>query len=366
MSRPAKGPLVGLRIVEFVGLGPAPFAAMQFADMGAEVIRIARPGAEAAPPDPICGRGRPTVEADLKDPDDAEMVRRLIDEADALIEGFRPGVMERLGLGPDALLDRNPRLVYGRMTGWGQTGPLAPHAGHDINYIAITGALAAIGPAERPLPPLNLVGDFGGGSMFLVAGMLAALWSAQRTGKGQVVDCAICDGAIQLMAMMHDMAAAGWWQPGRASNLLDGAAPHYGAYECSDGAFIAVGPIEPQFFELFRAAIGLEEETHALRADPRNWPALRERIAARLRTRPRAEWLALLEHSDACVSPVLDMREAAEHPHLVARKSLVELDGLVQPAPAPRFSATPTEARARPRTTIALADALSKWGGKSA
>ncbi|ODT08726.1 MAG: carnitine dehydratase [Mesorhizobium sp. SCN 65-20] len=361
MSKPASGPLAGLRIVEFVGLGPAPFAAMQFADMGAEVIRIARPGAMPTLPDPISGRGRPTVEADLKDPGDASLVRSLVDSADAIIEGFRPGVMERLGLGPEPLLESNPRLVYGRMTGWGQTGPLARQAGHDINYIAITGALAAIGPADRPMPPLNLVGDFGGGAMFLVSGMLAALLHAQRSGEGQVIDCAICDGTIQLMTMVHDMAAAGHWKPQRDANLLDGGAPYYGAYECADGKFIAVGPIEPQFFELFRAAIGLEEDAHRLRADPANWPALRDKIAARLRTRSSSHWLDLLEYTDACVSPVLDMHEAAQHPHLAARKSIVELDGLPQPAPAPRFSATPTEARARPANSLSLQAAVAAW-----
>lgn len=361
MPAPAKGPLVGIRVVEFVGLGPAPFAAMQFADMGADVIRIARPGAEPTLPDPISGRGRPTVEADLKNPDVAEMVRRLVDRADALLEGFRPGVMERLGLGPEPLLERNPRLVYGRMTGWGQTGPLAAQAGHDINFIAITGALAAIGPTERPLPPLNLVGDFGGGAMFLVSGMLAALLSAQRTGAGQVVDSAICDGTIQLMTMAHDMAAAGHWRVQREANLLDGGAPYYGTYECADGAHIAIGPIEPQFFELFRKAIGLDDAAHDLRADPSNWPALRENIAALIRTRGSSEWLDLLEYSDACVSPVLDLHEAARHPHLAARRSFVELDGLTQPAPAPRFSGTPTEARPRPHDLLPLAEAVGAW-----
>ena len=247
------------------------------------------------------------------------------------------------------------------MSGWGQTGPLAGHAGHDINFIAITSALAAIGPAERPLPPLNLVGDFGGGAMFLVSGMLAALLSAQRTGTGQVVDSAICDGTIPLMTMAHDMAAAGRWKSQREANLLDGGAPNYGTYECADGAHIAVGPIEPQFFELFRQAIGLKETAHALRANPRNWPALRQEIAARVRTSPSSEWLALLEHSDACVSPVLDLHEAAQHPHLVARESFVELDGLIQPTPAPRFSATPTEARARPHDLLPLTEAVRMW-----
>lgn len=361
MTKPATGPLAGLRIVEFVGLGPAPFAAMQFADMGADVARIARPDATPTIPDPISGRGRPTVEADLKDSEQAEMVRKLCDSADALIEGFRPGVMERLGLGPDVLLERNPRLVYGRMTGWGQTGPLAAYAGHDINYIAITGALAAIGSAGKPMPPLNLVGDFGGGAMFLVSGMLAALFSAQRTGTGQIVDAAICDGTIQLMTMAHDLAAAGQWQPQREANLLDGGAPYYGAYECADGTHIAIGPIEPQFFELFRQAVGLDESAHALRADPRNWPALKDKIAALIIKRPSTEWLALLEHSDACVSPVLDLHEAAKHPHLVARQSFVEIDGLTQPAPAPRFSGTPTEAHPRPRDLLPLADAVRAW-----
>jgi alpha-methylacyl-CoA racemase len=361
MPAPAIGPLAGVRVVEFIGLGPAPFPAMQFADMGADVIRIARPGAVPTLPDPISGRGRATVEVDLKDPDQAEMVRKLVDRADALIEGFRPGVMERLGLGPEPLLERNPRLVYGRMTGWGQTGPLASHAGHDINFIAITGALAAIGPAKHPLPPLNLVGDFGGGAMFLVSGMLAALLSAQRSGIGQIVDAAICDGTIQLMTMAHDMAASGHWRAQREANLLDGGAPYYGAYKCADGAHIAIGPIEPQFFELFREAIGLDVSAHALRADPRNWPSLKEKIAALISTRPSSEWLALLEHSDACVSPVLDLHQSAQHPHLVARQNFIQLDGLTQPAPAPRFSATPTEARARPHDLLPLAEAVSMW-----
>lgn len=361
MAAQAKGPLVGMRIVEFVGLGPAPFAAMQFADMGADVIRVSRPNTTPTLPDPISGRGRPTVMADLKNPDEAEQVRCLIDRADGLIEGFRPGVMERLGLGPEPLLARNPRLVYGRMTGWGQTGPLASRAGHDINFIAITGALAAIGPAERPMPPLNLVGDFGGGAMFLVSGMLAALLAAQRNGSGQVVDCAICDGTIQLMTMAYDMAAAGRWRAQREANLLDGGAPYYSTYECADGVHVAVGPIEPQFFEQFRLAIGLEEDADTLRGDPRNWPVLRERIAALIRTRSSADWLALLEYSDACVSPVLDLVAAPRHPHLAARRSFVELDGLVQPAPAPRFSATPTEARSRPTDQLSLTEAISAW-----
>lgn len=251
------------------------------------------------------------------------------------------------------------------MTGWGQSGPLARHAGHDINYIAITGALAAIGPSERPLPPLNLLGDFGGGAMFLVAGVLAALLSAQRSGIGQVVDAAICDGTLQLLAMAHEFAAAGQWNPARQANLLDGGAPHYGAYQCADGLFLAIGPIEPQFFELFRRAVGLEENAHILSADPKSWPALRTQIAARILTRPRADWLDALENSDACVSPVLDIKQAVEHPHLVARNSFVELDGLVQPAPAPRFSATPTQARPRPDDFHSLADALAAWTNRA-
>ncbi|MBX3576735.1 MAG: CoA transferase [Rhizobiaceae bacterium] len=360
-TEPVRGPLAGLRIVEFVGIGPTPFAGMQFADMGAEVIRIDRPGAVPLVPDHITGRGRPTVPADLKKPADLERVIELIARADALIEGFRAGVMERLGLGPDVLMARNPRLVYGRMTGWGQTGPLAAVAGHDINYIAIGGALDAIGPAERPMPPLNLVGDFGGGAMFLVSGVLAALLSAARTGVGQVVDAAMCDGASVLMTMFRELADGGAWIPERETNLLDGGAPFYGTYRCADGRFIAIGPIEPQFYRVLVDAIGLTQQEAAMRLDRARWPELRARIAELVSQRPAADWVDMLEHTDACVSPVLSLDEAPSHPHLAARGTFVELDGHLQPAPAPRFSGTPTEARPRPAAPLAIEEALAAW-----
>jgi alpha-methylacyl-CoA racemase len=312
-------------------------------------------------PDPITGRGRPTIEADLKNPQEIARIAELIAHADALIEGFRPGVMERLGLGPEPLLARNPKLVYGRMTGWGQSGPLAPVAGHDINYIAITGALAAIGPAERPVPPLNLVGDFGGGAMFLVSGMLAALISAGRTGVGQVVDAAMCDGAVSLMTMFHEMADSGEWIIEREANLIDGGAPFYRTYECADGAFIAVGAIEPQFYAKLAEAIGLTPDEAMLRLEKKNWPVLITRIGEILRTRPAAEWVEMMEKLDACVSPVLSLGEAATHPHLAARGAFVEVDGMRQPAPAPRFSVTPTKARPKPAELLTLGDAIARW-----
>jgi alpha-methylacyl-CoA racemase len=355
------GPLEGLRIVEFAGLGPAPFAAMLLADMGADVVRVDRPGARAAVPDPITGRGRGTIAADLKDAATAERVRQLIDGADALIEGFRPGVMERLGLGPEDLLARNPRLVYGRMTGWGQDGPLALRAGHDINYIALTGALAAIGTRDRPLPPLNLVGDFGGGALYLIAGVLAALLSAQRTGRGQVIDAAMCDGALSMMTLFFEMAADGQWLAQREDNMLDGGAPYYTTYRCSDGRHVAVGAIEPAFFA---ELCDLLEIPHAASMDHRdraNWPALRERIAAAVATRTRDEWAMIASERDACLSPVLAMEEIAADPHMAARGAMVEVDGLLQPAPAPRFSATPGTAPATPRRALDLGETIARW-----
>jgi alpha-methylacyl-CoA racemase len=355
------GPLDGVRIVEFAGLGPAPFAAMLLADMGADIVRVQRPNAKPLIPDPITGRGRTDVVADLKKAEDIEAVSALIGKADALIEGFRPGVMERLGLGPEPLLGRNPKLVYARMTGWGQEGPLASYAGHDINYIAITGALAAIGPRERSVPPLNLVGDYGGGALYLVAGLLAALISASRTGKGQVVDCAMCDGAMSLMSFFFEMAAAGQWTTQRQANMLDGGAPYYGVYACADGLEVAVGAIEPQFHAQLCHGLGIDEAEMAGRNDPANWPALRQRLADIIASRPRAEWLERLELSDACFTPVLTLDEAAGHPHVQARGSLVEVDGLLQPGPAPRFGGTPSGTASGRRETIGLDQAANRW-----
>ncbi len=328
------GPLEGIRIVEFTGIGPAPFCAMVLADLGAQVIRIDRPGAARNHGD-VLHRSRPCIALDLKNPADVARAMRLIEKADALIEGFRPGVMERLQLGPNECLARNPKLVYGRMTGWGQAGPLADTAGHDINYIALSGALHAMGRKDvPPAPPLNLVGDFGGGGMLLAVGILAGVIEAQRSGKGQVVDAAMTDGASLLMAIIYGMRAAGAWKNERASNLLDGAAPFYDTYACADGKFLAVGAIEPQFYALLLEKIGLADS-------PASWPEKKKQFAEIFRQKTRDEWCALLEGTDACVAPVLDLDEAPRHPHNVARQTFVEVDGVVQPAPAPRFSRHP-------------------------
>lgn len=342
------GPLAGLKVVEFAGIGPGPFAAMLFADMGAEVVRIERRGVSRRPlsllnagPFDVLNRGRRAVAVDLKRPAGVQVALRLVAAADALIEGFRPGVMERLGLGPDVCLARNPRLVYGRMTGWGQHGPLAHAAGHDINYIALSGALHAIGTPEQPLPPLNLVGDFGGGAMLLAWGMLAALWEARGSGQGQVVDAAMTDGAALLMAMMYGVKAGGLWSNARGANLLDGGAPFYGTYACADDKYLAVGPIEPQFYRLFLEKAGITDPELVNQFDLTAWPFQREKLAAILRTRTRDEWCALLEGSDACVTPVLDLEEAPLHPHNQARGTFVVVDDVLQPAPAPRLSRTP-------------------------
>lgn len=361
MTNSPEGALAGLRIVEFVGLGPAPFAAMLLADMGADIIRIDRPNARPVVPDRVTGRSRPTTIADLKNPADVEKVKALVAGADALIEGFRPGVMERLGLGPEPLLALNPRLVYGRMTGWGQDGPLAARAGHDINYIAISGALNAIGTAERAVPPLNLVGDYGGGALYLALGLLAGIISAKGTGRGQVVDAAMVDGAASLMSLFVEMTAAGLWSDRREANMLDGGASYYGVYRCADGLEVAVGAIEPQFHAELLRHLGLDETDFTRRMEPGAYGPLREKLAARIATRPRAEWLALLEHTDACFSPVVPLSEAASHPHLAARKTFVEDEGLLQPGPAPRFSATPSRIFSERRVTLTLEAAAARW-----
>ncbi len=357
----AGGPLAGLRIVEFVGIGPAPFAAMLLADMGAEIVAINRPEPSPFRPGAVLSRGRSFVVADLKDPAERDAALLLIDGADALIEGFRPGVMERLGLGPGVALERNPKLAYGRMTGWGQEGPLADSAGHDINYIAVSGALAAIGTRETPIPPLNLVGDFGGGALYLVAGLLAALFAARRTGQGQVVDCAISDGVASLMAMAAEMRAAGLSRDERGGNLLDGGAPFYRTYACADGKHIAIGALEPRFFAQLCELVGFDDPLIAQRDDPAHWPLLSEKFAAIFKTRTRDEWRALLEGTDACFAPVLTLAEAARHPHLKARGTFVEIDGVVQPAPAPRFSHTPTAVGAVQDGPKTLGEAAAAW-----
>ena len=355
----SSGPLAGLRLVEFAGIGPGPFAAMLLADMGADVVRIDRPGAAARDKRDVIGRGRRNLVLDLKQHDGVETALQLLDAADALIEGFRPGVMERLGLGPDAVLARNPRLVYGRVTGWGQSGPLAQAAGHDINYIALAGALGAIGSEEKPVPPLNLVGDYGGGALYLVVGMLAAVIEAKRSGRGQVVDCAMCDGAASLLSIFFTLLARGQWEEHRGSNLLDGGAPFYGTYECADGGFVAVGALEPQFYETLCRLAGLDEPAFRERSDRKRWPELRQKMQAVFKTRTRAEWCAILEGSDACFAPVLGLREASTHPHLAHRESFVELDGVLQPAPAPRFSRTPSAIQAS--SVRSPAEILAHW-----
>jgi alpha-methylacyl-CoA racemase len=332
------GPLKGIRIVEIASLGPGPFAAMMLADHGAEVIRVERPGAPPAAGNALL-RSRRIVNLDLKSKDDLGTLRSLVRTADGLIEGFRPGTMERLGLGPDELLRENPKLVYGRMTGWGQAGPYAPWAGHDINYVAVTGALHAIGPAAKPTPPLSLVGDFGGGGMMLAFAMTAALLHSNRTGQGQTLDCAMVDGAALLMTPFHSMLAAGTWEDRRESNILDGGAHFYGVYETADGKYVSVGSIELQFYARLLDLIGLRDDpAFSGQMDKSVWPRLREIVAKRFLTKTRDEWCALLEQTDACFAPVLSMAEAPQHSQAQARRGYVTVDGVVQPAPAPRYS----------------------------
>ena len=331
---------------------------MMLADMGAEVVTLDRVGARKNLKS-AAGRGRRVVEIDLKDKAAITQVLDLLSHADALIEGFRPGVMERLGLGPDVVQARNPRLVYGRMTGWGQEGPLAQAAGHDINYISVTGALAAIGTAETPVPPLNLVGDFGGGALYLVVGVLAALLESRKSGKGQVVDAAMCDGAASLMSMFFDMTAAGRWTEQRASNFLDGGAHFYGVYECSCGHFISIGSIEPQFYTLLREHAGLSDDGFDHQMDPKAWPALKQKLVDVFKTKTRDEWCRIMEGTDICFAPVLTMKEAPEHPHMAARKTFVTRHGVTQPAPAPRFSRTPSTIR--DATTADIASLTREW-----
>jgi alpha-methylacyl-CoA racemase len=339
------GPLAGLRVVEIAGIGPGPFAGMLLADAGADVVRVDRPGGGLVTGRlDVVGRGRRSVAVDLKKPEAVEVVLRLAERAEVLFEGFRPGVAERLGIGPEPCLARNPALVYGRMTGWGQDGPLAPAAGHDIAYIALAGMLGMVGrPEEPPPPPVNVVGDYGGGGMLLAFGVVCAVLEARRTGRGQVVDAAIVDGTALLTSLFHGLRAAGRWSDDRWANLLDGGAPFYGSYECADGRHVAVGALEPKFSAelLDRMGVGADDDLRRRLYDPSAWPALRVRMAELFRTRTRDEWTALLEGTDACVAPVLSLAEAPSHPHNAARGTFTEVAGLVQPAPAPRFSATP-------------------------
>jgi alpha-methylacyl-CoA racemase len=354
----ASGPLAGFRIVEFAGIGPGPFACMMLADMGADVVTLDRVGARKSLKS-VAGRGKKIVELDLKDKSSIAKVLDLLSQADALIEGFRPGVMERLGLGPDIVQARNPRLVYGRMTGWGQQGPLAQAAGHDINYISVTGALAAIGGKDRPVPPLNLVGDFGGGALYLVVGVLAALLEAKKSGKGQVVDAAMCDGAASLMSMFFDMAASGRWIEGRENNFIDGGAHFYGVYECGCGRFVSIGSIEPQFYALLRQHAGLTDADFDRHMDRDAWPALKRKLADVFKTKTRDEWCAIMEGTDICFAPILTMKEAPDHPHMAAREIFVIRHGVTQPAPAPRFSRTPSGIRDAAAADIA--DVTREW-----
>ncbi|HEU5331906.1 MAG TPA: CaiB/BaiF CoA-transferase family protein [Actinocrinis sp.] len=357
------GPLTGLRVVELAGIGPAPHAAMVLGDLGADVVRVERPG-EHGPGSPDQAlRSRRRAVADLKTTEGRDAVLGLVEHTDVLLEGFRPGVAERLGLGPEPCLARNPGLVYGRMTGWGQDGPLSAAAGHDINYLSVTGALHAIGRAgERPVPPLNLVGDFGGGSMLLVTGVLAALWERSRSGRGQVVDAAMVDGVGVLLHMAWSLRGLGAWSDERGANLLDGGAPFYDTYECADGRYVAVGAIERQFYDELVDGLGLAGEDLPDRRDQANWPRLRARFAAAFAARTRDEWAAVFAGTDACVTPVLRFDEVAGHPHAAARGALIDVDGVTQAAPAPRFSRTASAAPSPPSAKPSgLGEILAQW-----
>jgi alpha-methylacyl-CoA racemase len=364
---PVPGPLDGVRVLELPALGPVPFLGMLLADLGAEVIRIDRlPGAtglgDAFGSGPL-GRGRRSIAVDLRKPGGAEVALRLAETCDALIEGFRPGVAERLGVGPDEVLARNPRLVYGRMTGWGQDGPLAPTAGHDITYLAITGLLHGIGlAAGPPVPPINYVADFGGGAMFLSTGLLAALLHARATGEGQVVDAAMTEGASYLGSMTRTFVSRGGWKDERETNLLDGGAPNYRCYECSDGKWVAVGAIEPQFWSALVRTLGLDEATTPTPYAPADWDGCTKALAETFRTKTRDEWAAIFESLDACVAPVLTLAEALEHPHNVARRSFTKVGDADMPGPAPRFSRTPGAAGPITEIGSATADLLAEVG----
>lgn len=365
------GPLAGIRIVELAGIGPAPMCAMLLADLGATVLRIDRPD----PPElgfkrplrfNLLLRGRQTIALDLKHAAARDLVLELVEKADGLIEGFRPGVTERLGLGPEQCFARNPRLIYGRITGWGQEGPLAQAAGHDLNYIALTGALHAIGrDGQPPSPPLNVVGDYAGGSLYLAIGMLAALIEARSSGRGQVIDAAVVDGTAHLMATFHGLLAAGIIREERGVNLMDSGAPFYDCYACADGRYVSVAPIEGRFFAELLRRLGIDAQDVPPQSDRHRWPELRRRLAETFATRTRDEWCTILEGSDACFAPVLTMEEAPGHPHMQARGTYLEIDGVVQPGPAPRFSRSKPDVPRPPRETApeATADVLTTWLG---
>ena len=361
------GPLKGIRVVEIAGIGPGPFAAMMLADLGADVVRIdrgdrVRDEVPDTPHPDLLNRGRRSVGIDLKHPEGADTVLKLVEGADGLIEGFRPGVAERLGIGPDACLARNPKLVYGRMTGWGQDGPYSSMAGHDINYIALSGVLGAIGrEGEAPVPPVNLAGDFGGGGMLLALGMLAGMLEARTSGQGQVVDASMVEGSALLITMIYGMQAMGAWGP-RGTNMLDTGAWFYDVYECADGEYISLGSLEPQFFAEMTEKTGIDADGIS-QNDRATWPEMRDRLAAAVKTKTRDEWCEILDGSDVCFAPVLSLAEAPEHPHNIARGTFVEVGGAIQPGPAPRFSRTPAEiARPSPNPGQHTAEALSDWG----
>jgi alpha-methylacyl-CoA racemase len=338
------GPLAGLKVVEMSAIGPVPLAGMLLADMGADVLIIDKANDPWIMPEDILRRGKRNIEIDMKSEEGVDTTRSLIEKADIVIEGFRPGVMERLGIGPEVFEETNPKLVYGRMTGWGQTGPLSQAAGHDINYIALTGALNAIGRNDSPpVPPLNLVGDYGGGTMFLIMGVLAALHESKTSGKGQVVDAAITEGTANLMTMFYTMSNLGAWTNKRASNMLDSAAHFYDSYETSDAKFITLGAIEPHFYALMKEKMGLSEEDFGQQNDPRKWPELKIKLAAIVATKTQQQWCDIMEGTDVCFAPVLDFIEAPSHHHMQAREAYIEIDGKLQPAPSPKFSRTVSE-----------------------
>ena len=353
------GPLQGIRIIEFAGIGPGPFCGMMLADHGAEVIRIDRPGGMLPQKDPL-SRNRRSISLDMKNPEAVAIARDLCKSAHGIIEGYRPGVMERLGLGPDVLLADNPALVYGRMTGWGQFGPYAPAAGHDINYISLSGVLHTVGRAgEKPVPPVNYIGDFGGGGMMLAFGMVAALLHAQSSGQGQVIDCAMTDGSAVLSAMTWGFHAMGVWEDRAGVNRLDGGAPYYDTYVCKDGKFISIGSIEPQFYALLRQKTGLDADADFdAQDDVARWPLLKQKLTDLFATRTRDEWCALMEATDVCFAPILSLSEAPHHPHNVARGTFVEVAGAVQPAPAPRYSVTRSDTPVPPPAVGADGDAI--------
>ena len=362
------GPLSGMVVVELAGLGPAPFCGMMLADLGADVIRIDRTRPEsplASDGHELTNRGKRSVAVDLKSEGGVEVVLRCVERSEALIEGFRPGVAERLGVGPAECLARNPALVFGRMTGWGQQGPLSEMAGHDIDYIALSGALHSIGPSDRPIPPLNLVGDFGGGGVMLAFGLLAGILHARETGEGQVVDAAMVDGSALLTTPHHGYVADGWWVPRRESNLLDGAAPFYTTYQTSDGEHVAVGALEPQFFAALLAGLAIDPAEFASQNDREQWPAMRARFAGLFSRRTRDEWAEHFAGTDACVAPVMSLTEAPAHPHNQARSTFVEVDGVIQPGPAPRFSSTTAEIRHGPSRSGTNTDEVLVWLGFS-